>query len=260
MSSAPAAPLGWGPIELPAYLAPLWGGEHAVVAPALGLTGGAGLGVLVGPLRARGRGVRSRGVQLTLLAPESVPLAPELVAEAAAAVEAALFADEMVRTLIAHGPGAAVLRTLPVLRLGLWFPILWGAVFLLASGGRPVELAAALWLLLGLPACVAWYRRRRLVALAEAAHAARDALLDHPPVRVLQHAGLAELRGIIAAADGPASAYQAAAAGSGWCGVPVLGLFYTDLATRSRPDPAPQPQPAVPAVAAGDSAAGDDGT
>ncbi len=235
MSSGPAAPAGWAPLEVPAYLAPLWGGGHAVVAVALNAYGGAGLGTLLGPLRARSRWTRSRGIRIALLAPEHVTPTPALAAEAAAAVDAALFDPAIVRHLLASGPGAELLRVLPILRLGLWFPVFWGLLLLLGSGGRPLEVVVALWLILGLPACAAWYRRRRLLALLEAAEQARRALREGPPVRVMHHPGLAELRRVIDAAADPVRGYHAAAERCVAAGVPGLERFYRRLVEQAEP-------------------------
>gem|GEM_PF-2386129 len=233
MSGGPATPAGWAPLEVPAYLAPLRDGGHMVVATALSAYGGAGLGALLGPLRTRGRWTRSRGIQLTLLAPEQLTPTPELALDAAAAVDAALFDRSTMRRLLADGPGAEPLSVLPVLRLGLWFPVIWGVLLLLGSAGRPLEVTVALWLVLGLPACAAWYRRRRLLALLEAAEHARQALREGPALRVLHHPGLAELRRVIDAAADPAQAYHAAAEHCVAAGLPGLERFYRELAEQT---------------------------
>lgn len=257
MSSGPVAPAGWAPLEVPAYLAPLWGGGHAVVAAALGSYGGAGLGALLGLLRSRGRWTRSRGVRIALLAPEHMAPTPALAAEAAAAVDAALFDPAIVRRLLASGPGAEPLSVLPVLRLGLWFPIIWGLLLLLGSGGRPLEVVVALWLIVGLPACAAWYRRRRLLALLEAAEQARRALRELPSVRVMHHPGLAELRRVIDAAADPVRGYHAAAERCVAAGVPGLERFYRELAQQAEaPEAAPcADREALPAGAPAEAAA-----
>lgn len=257
MRSRPGAPAGWAPLEVPAYLAPLWGGGHAVVAVALSSYGGAALGALLGPLRSRGRWTRTRGVRIALLAPEHMAPAPALAAQAAAAVDAALFDPGVVRQLLASGPGAEPLSVLPVLRLGLWLPVLWGLLLLLGSGGRPLEVVVALWLMLGLPACVAWYRRRRLLALLEAAEQARLVLHGEPVVRVMHHPGLAELRRLIDAAADPGRGYLAAAERCVAAGVPHLERFYRQLAERGETPEASlcTDQAALPAAAPAEATA-----
>jgi hypothetical protein len=178
-------------------------------------------------------------VRIALLAPEHLAPTPALAAEAAAAVDAALFDPTVVRRLLASGPGAEPLSVLPVLRLGLWFPVIWGLLLLLGSGGRPLEVVVALWLMLGLAACVAWYRRRRLLALLEAAGQARRMLQEEPAVRVMHHPGLAELRRVIEAAADPVRGYQAAAQRCMAAGVPDLERFYRQLAERAEAPEAP---------------------
>jgi hypothetical protein len=260
MSDPARSQPAWAPIEVQAYVAPLWGGAHRVVAPRLSPTGGPGIGALLGPLRVGGHRSAGRGLRIGLLAPDSLAGGAALAREAAAAVEAALFDDAAVRALLQDGPGADGLRALPVLRLGLWAPIVWGALLLLSSGGQPVVVLVALWLLAGLPLCVAWYRRRRRQALMAAAHLARQALRGQPPVRVLHHSGLAELRGVIDAASDQDSAYRAAMARCAWCGVPALEDFYAGLLERARPSsdmpPVPQDEaaPAEPAAASAPAA------
>jgi hypothetical protein len=133
---------------------------------------------------------------------------------------------------------------------GRWFValVIAGWLLVLFAAQSTSQVVGGLWLAAGLP----WVRRdvrRRLVLAAErAAGGLRHATVPASIV-VVEHAGLARLAAILAAAapHGPAAAYQAAARDCAAAGLPWLAPAYAALATGETPPLlwAPLPAPAV---------------